>query len=245
MNMNTSFFLGSGNLLLQSLTASDAALLAPHLEAVELPLRCPLVVADHPITHVYFPGHGLASVTARTHSGSRSDVALFGRDGMSGVAVVLGSDSSPFDCAMQIPGAGHRIAVKALRQAMADSPTLRARLLAYAHVAFVQTGFTAVANAALTLEPRLARWLLMTQDRVDGNQMPLTHERLARILAVRRSSVTLALQELEGRRLIRADRGSITILDRKGVVAAAAGSYGRPELEYENQIGPMSPPLKG
>jgi DNA-binding transcriptional MocR family regulator len=83
----------------------------------------------------------------------------------------------------------------------------------------------------------------MTHDRVDGNEMPLTHERLARMLAVRRSSVTLALQELEGRRLIRANRGSITILDRKGIVEAAAGSYGRPELEHEGQIGPIVPPL--
>ena len=208
-----------------------------------MPLRTSLATADQTITHVYFPEHGIASLTARTLTGSRSEVAMFGRDGMSGIAVVLGADRSPFDCVMQVAGHGRRIAVGALRAAMADSTTLQATLLRYVSVAFVQSGFTAVANATFMLEPRLARWLLMSHDRVDGNEIELTHERLARMLAVRRSSVTIALQELEGRRLIRANRGSIVMLNRPGVIDAAKGSYGRPEVEYEGLIGPLVAPL--
>ncbi len=168
---------------------------------------------------------------------------MFGRDGMSGISVLLGVDRAPFDSAMQVPGHGQRITVAALRAAMADSASLRATLLKYVNVAFVQSGFTTVANASFLLEPRLARWLLMSHDRVDGNEIELTHERLARMLAVRRSSVTVALQEFEGRRLIRANRGSIIMLNRPGVVDAAKGSYGRPEVEYEGLIGPLVAPL--
>jgi CRP-like cAMP-binding protein len=117
-------------------------------------------------------------------------------------------------------------------KAMRHNGALRDRLARFAHTIMIQTAHTALANGRATLVERLSRWILMAHDRVDGNVIPITHEFLALMLGVRRAGVTVTLHELEGRRLIRAIRRQITVLDRAGIEKLANGFYGRPENEY-------------
>jgi CRP-like cAMP-binding protein len=119
-----------------------------------------------------------------------------------------------------------------MRSAMEKSRTLRATLLRFVHALAIQMANTALANSKVKVDARLARWLLMAHDRVDGDQVELTHEFLAVMLGVRRAGVTQAIQRLEERKLIRAARGRLTIRNRRGLEKAANGSYGVPEAEY-------------
>src|SRR3954451_2014775 len=124
-----------------------------------------------------------------------------------------------------------------LRTAMQRSPALHARLLRYAHARMVQTAQTAYANAGFTIEARLARWILMTDDRLEGDELPLTHDFLSMMLGVRRPGVTIAVQTLEGHKLIRAKRGGITVLDRVRLEEVADSAYGVSEAEYASVMG--------
>jgi CRP-like cAMP-binding protein len=227
----------SRNLLLRALSAEDAALLARHLEPVELSQRFVLERPHEPVAHVYFPQSGLASTVAMAGRVRCAEVGLFGRDGMSGLCVVLDDDRSPDECFMQVTGDGHRIASDRLRAAMGESATMRLAFLRFVKVMLIQSGQTALANAQSLLEGRLCRWLLMCHDRIDGNSFNLTHEFLAMMLGVRRAGVTTAIHLLEGRGLIRASRGCIEILDRDGMKDCAGDIYGPPEAEYERLFG--------
>ncbi len=218
------------NHLLSRLAAADAARVAPYLETVDLPARFPLEAAHRPISHVYFPEEGLVSVVAL---GSREqiDVGIIGRDGMSGHAVLLGTDRSPNVMYMQLGGHGTRITADHLRAALRQSETLRAPLLAFLESFHVQTSHTALANGRAKLETRLARWLLMAHDRQDSDRLSLTHEFLAIMLGVRRPGVTVAVRKLEAAGMLEAQRNAITIRNRKGLEMLADGVYGVPETE--------------
>ena len=229
---------GMRNGLLRTLSTADLALLEPTLEPVLLDLRLVLVHANQAVEHVYFPEHGLASVVARAVDGSRMEVGTFGRDGMSGVSLLLGVDRTPNETFMPVAGYGHRITAESLRRALGQSVSLHAALLRFAHVSSVQAAHTALATGSQTIEQRLARSLLMAHDRLDGDVLSLTHDLLAAMLAVRRPGVTVATQLLEGEQIIKAERGRITILDRARLEAVAGGSYGAPEAEYARLIGP-------
>ncbi len=228
--------LPSRNILLRALSAGDAALLARHLEPVDLAQRFVLEPPHEPVAHVYFPDSGLASTVARAGRDRRAEVGLFGRDGMSGLCVVLDDDRSPDECFMQLAGVGQRIVSDRLREAMAESATLRPVFLRFVKVMLIQSGQTALANAKALLERRLCRWLLMCHDRIDGDSLELTHEFLV-MLGVRRAGVTTGIHLLEGRGLIRATRGCIEILDRAGMEDCAGDIYGPPEAEYVRLFG--------
>jgi len=146
---------------------------------------------------------------------------------------LLGGDRSPHSTYIQAVGSARRIAADALREAVQESPTLARLLLNYVQSFMVQTAHTAVANARGRLPERLARWLLMAQDRIGGNTLPLTHEFLALMLGVRRAGVTETLHVLTRRRLIKPSRGQIEVLNRKGLESVAGGYYGLPEREYQ------------
>ena len=139
---------------------------------------------------------------------------------------------------MQIRGAGFRIGVERLREALAHSPTLLPILLRFVHVYMVQTASTVLANGRARIPERLARWLLMAGDRVIGDGIALTHEFLATMLGVRRPGVTTALKEFERRGLIDVARGVITILDRGALETEANGYYGTAEAEYKRLFAP-------
>src|SRR5215218_5305408 len=219
------------NRLLSALNPDDFGLLRPHLEPVALDLRQWLIEAGEPIQHVTFPEHGIISILADTSEG-RIEVGLIGPEGMAGLPVVLGIDRSPHGYLVQAAGEALRITAQDLRTALRHSPSLHARFLRYAHTLMVQIAETAYANAGFTIEARLARWILMTDDRLGRDELPLTHDFLSMMLGVRRPGVTTAVQNLEGNRLIRAKRGSITVLDRTGLEGVADSAYGASEAEY-------------
>lgn len=227
----------SANKLLASLADGDFALLKPHLESVTLGLRKNLERPNRRIDAVYFPEAGFASVVAVQSSGKEVEVGLIGREGMTGLPIVFGDNRSPHATYIQAPGAGQCMPANDLRKAFQTSPSLRDSLLKFAQAFGVQTSHTAVCNAQFKLDVRLARWLLMAHDRIGEDTLPLTHEFLALMLAVRRPGVTEALHALRKQGLISYGRGIITVGDRKGLERKAGAAYGVPEAEYRRLIG--------
>lgn len=219
------------NRLLTSLSSNDRDLLLPSLRLVDLPVRQMLFEADAIIGDVYFMESGFASVVARAPSGDSIEVGIIGREGMVGVQVILGQKRSPHECYIQVSGTGYVMPADDLWAAMSKSWSLADSLLKFAYAFLIQVTHSALANGRFTIEQRLARWLLMAQDRLVGDDVALTHEFLAMMLGVRRSGVTLALQGLEGRHAIRSLRGHIVIRDRALLEHIAGGCYGRPESE--------------
>src|SRR5215207_2842868 len=224
------------NRLLATLTPDDFGLLRPDLEPAALELRQWLIEAGETFQHVTFPEQGIVSILADTSQG-RIEVGLIGPEGMAGLPVVLGIDRSPHGYLVQAAGEALRITAPDLRTALRHSPSLHARFLRYAHTLMVQIAQTAYANAGFGIEARLARWILMTDDRLGRDELPLTYDFLSMMLGVRRPGMTIAVQNLEGNRLIRAKRGSITVLDRTGLEGVADSAYGASEAEYASVMG--------
>ena len=232
------------NRLLKSLSAADRAALLPDLEAISLATWQIIERPHERIPHVYFLTSGLASVVGTTHPEQRIEVGMVGYEGMTGLAVVLGDHRSTNETVIQAAGTALRIPSVVLRRALQDSATLSAALLRYVHVFMMQASQTALANGRGRLSERLARWLLMWQDRLKTRHLTVTHEFLALLLGVRRQGVTLALHELEGRGLIKGTRNRITVVDRDGLLSLANGFYGVPEAEYDRTIRPRRAPRR-
>jgi CRP-like cAMP-binding protein len=227
------------NCILSKMTADDYGLLQPHLESVAMEKDMVLEESDQLIGHVFFPNSGIGSIMAFTPHGEGVEAGIFGREGMSGTALTMGAERTPLKTVMQVGGEGLRIEAGAFRIAIEQSRPLRDLLLRYCQSLAIQTAFTALTNVTHPVEVRLARWLLMSHDRADGDELPLTHDYMAVMLAVRRPSVTTALHVLEGNRLIRGTRGVVTVRDRAAMEEFADGSYGKPEAEYARLIGPF------
>ena len=227
----------SNNRLLASLSTIDFDLLEPHLESVTLGLRKNLEKPNRRIDAVYFPEAGFASVVAVQSGGKEVEVGLIGREGMTGLPIVLGNHRSPHATYIQAPGMGKCIPATELRKATQTSVSLRDALLKFVQAFGVQTTHTAICNARSRLDVRLARWLLMAHDRIGDDTLSLTHEFLSLMLGVRRPGVTEALHALRERGLIAYGRGQIVVKDRKGMERAAGEAYGTPEAEYRRLIG--------
>jgi CRP-like cAMP-binding protein len=225
------------NQLLAAMSASDLALLLPHLKPIAMAVFKDMEQPNRRIDSVYFMEAGIASVVAIQPDQTKVEVGLIGREGMSGIAVVLGGDQSPNSTYIQVAGEGQRMPAKELRKAMEASETLRSLLLKFVQVFMVQTAHTAIANARSHIDQRLARWILMAHDRTRNDTLPLTHEFLALMLGVRRAGVTETLQTLKRQKLIDTGRNQIVVLDRKGIERMARSSYGVPEKEYRRLIG--------
>jgi CRP-like cAMP-binding protein len=228
------------NAILNHLLAEDLGLLEPHLLHIDLPVRHRLADANRPISHAFFLEAGVASTAASVRQDVPIEIGIVGREGVANLPVLVGTDRSPNNTYMQIGGNGLSILADDLRKAMDQSPTLTQVLLRFVHVFMVQTASTVLANGRATIAERLARWLLMARDRVDQDELPLTHEFLAIMLGVRRPGVTAALSEFERRGLIDGKRGVITMLDREGLELAANGYYGIAEAELLRLFGPSS-----
>ena len=225
------------NGLLRAMSVDDFALLAPHLQPLTTQLREDLVTANQPITECYFPEVGLASVVAGP-LGREIEVGMIGREGLVGATpVLLNSNCTPQTIYIQISGKILSITTPALLDSVKRSPSLQWLLLCYVQTFLVQVTQTAYAQATLGLESRLARWLLMCHDRVDGDEILVTHEFLSVMLGVQRAGVTLALQNLEGAGRIKSRRKRVQILDRERLEALTDGIYGVPEAEYQRLIG--------
>ena len=228
----------SPNYLLASLSARDFDFIEPHLEPVKLILRKSLEKPNRRIEAVYFPHSGFASVVAIQSAKKQVEVGLIGREGMSGLPILLGDHRSPHATYMQAAGEGQCMRSIDLRKALHESSSLRDSLLKYVQAFTVQATHTAVCNAQSRLDQRLARWLLMADDRLSGNDMlPLTHEFLSIMLGVRRPGVTDALNALQRQGLLTCVRGGVAVRDRKGMERYAGETYGIPEAEYRRLIG--------
>lgn len=227
------------NCLLSALDAEGYAAIAPHLEPIDLPKGTVLIEADVPFSHVHFLNSGIGSIVVSTADGRPAETGLFGHEGLSGFACLLGVDRCGQTTFMQVEGQGYRVPIDALRSACRQSESLRETILRYVYVFISQVSYTTLSNANQAIEERLARWLLMCHDRVTGDDIALTHEFLSIMLAVRRPSVTTALNMIEGYGFIRARRGHITIINRDALIDFADGTYGKPEAEYRRLIGPF------
>lgn len=228
------------NLLLRALSEADYALLEPHLARVRLMLKDTLFQHDEHIETVHFLESGVASIVAEQEDGEMIEVGLYGREGMSGSPVVMHAGQSPHTSMIQIDNCtALAIASERLLAACEQSASLRQLLLRYTQCLAVQTAMTAASNAHYALPERLARWLLMCHDRVDGDQIELTHVFASMMLAVRRSGVTVTLHTLEAAGSIKSTRGLVTITDRAQLEEIAGQSYGMAEAEYRRLIGPF------
>ncbi|MCJ8518860.1 CRP-like cAMP-binding protein [Pseudorhizobium tarimense] len=225
----------TNNHLLKQLSSQDAALLTPMLEHVDLKQNDILFEPLQEIPYVYFFNGGLSSEVATNADGQRIEVGCIGYEGFSSVPVILGAGSSPHRSFMQAGASALRIGSADLRGAMAASLTLSSLLMRFAHVFMCQIAATALADGRYKVEQRLARWLLMSQDRL-GQELPLTHDFLGLMLGVRRPSVTDALHVLEGERAITAERMLIKVRDRSKLETFAGDAYGAPEAEYRRVI---------
>jgi len=231
------------NGVLSALSADAFAVIEQDLEPVDLPFRFRLQETNRLIKHVYFPESGLASVVAISGRDRRqAEVGMIGSEGLAGMAAILEAGRAPCEVFMQIEGKGHRIEVGKLGAAIDGNREVRRTLLQAVHVFQVQTRFNALANAQGKIEERLARWLLMAQDRVPAGTLEMTHECLALMLGVRRAGVTVAMNQLETRGLVEAARGAVTITDREGLEELANGLYGPPEAEFERLFVPTGLP---
>ena len=219
----------SSNRILSRLSRDDFALLEPHLEAVDLPVRKSLEVRKRRIDYVYFIESGFASVVANGTKKPGIEVGIIGREGMTGLAIVMGHDRAQHATYIQAAGTGQRISAANLREADEGSNTLHRAMLRYAYSFLHQTTTTALANGRSKLEERLARWLLMADDRIESEELPLTHEFLGLMLGTHRPGVTIAMQALENAGLITTRRSYITIVDRKALEKNCNGTYVRPE----------------
>ena len=220
------------NRLLATLKPDDYASLEPLLKRVSLPFGSVLVEAHKPITQVLFPESGVISVIADAAEG-RIEISLIGREGFTGIPVALGASQIPCNFLVQAEGEALRIAPGDLRAAIAARPSIFRVLGLYTQFMIVQIAQTAHVNATFGVEARLARWLLMTHDRVEGDEMSFTHDFLSAMLGVRRPGVTTATHVLEGTGAIRARRGRIEIRDRDKLMELAGESYTVAEREYE------------
>lgn len=223
------------NRLLRALPAPDLERLRPLLEPVPLARRQVLEAVGTKTAYAHFLETGLAAVVA--HSPRREvGIGVIGTDGMTGLDIVQAAGYAANETLVQAAGTALRIAAGDLDQALLESPNLRTVLLRYSHVFMVQASQTALTNAQASMVERVARWILMSYDRLARDALTVTHDFIALMLAVHRPRITIALHLLEGRGLIRSTRETIRVLDREGLIAVASGSYGVCEAEFERLI---------
>jgi CRP-like cAMP-binding protein len=222
---------------LVALLGDDAAPLLAHFEPVTLEFRAKLLEANQQIPYVYFFDAGVGSLITSLQEGGWIEVGTVGREGLLGVQAVLGDSVSPTHAFVQIAGHGNRIESERLRRIMRDSPKIERVFLRYVQAFLSQVSQGTACNRAHSIEERCARWLLMTHDRVDGNQFELTQEFLGQMLGVRRASVNVVATLLQRAGYITYARGRVTIVDRGGLEGAACECYAAIRENYVRLLG--------
>ncbi len=213
------------NRLLAALPAKDYQQLLDGLDPVNLNYGDVLYESDEPMRHVYFPSDSLVSLLTVVEGHQALEVGLVGREGMVGDRLALGTGTSPVRALVQGTGTAMRMKSARFLKELQRSPALRHAVLRFTDSLMIQVTRTAACNRFHGIEARLARWLLMTQERLASREFRLTQEFLADMLGVRRVGVTEAASALKGRKLIRYSRGNITILDQEGLEAASCSCY--------------------
>ncbi len=225
------------NHLLAALSDAEARRLAPHLKPISLPRGAVIARPGQSIDHAYFPLSGMISVVAMMSEGLGAEVATVGNEGMIGLPIFLGADSSPFHLMSQLSGDALKIPAGRFETVLAEEPRLNALVRTYSQAFFVQTAQNAACNGVHTVAQRGARWLLATQDRAESDAFFLTQEFLAFMLGVARQSVGTAVADLQARGLIEYHRGNMRILDRPALETASCECYGIVRTEFSRLLG--------
>ena len=224
------------NHLIERLPARDRARVLAACEPVNLVLGQVLDEAGSAIRHVYFPTEGFISLVSRVDEHTGVEVGMVGREGMVGIPLVLGAAVSPARAVVQGAGPSWRMSAAAFRRELKASPALQHQLALYLYVLMVQTVSSLGCLRFHLVGQRLARWLLMSQDRAHQARFHVTHEFLAYMLGVRRVGVTVAAGDLQRRGLIHYHRGELTVVDRPGLEAAACSCYAADRRVYAQHL---------
>lgn len=223
------------NKLLRSLAPDDLDALRFHLTPVELPSGTNVTLPG-PGHAIHFIETGFLSIILPVGS-LDTEMGLVGREGMLGVPAALGSDTTPYRAIVRHPGRALCVPIDTFRRIAAARPAIGGLVLRFVQAEIAQLAYTSFANAYLSVPGRLARWLLMAHDRIDGETLTLTHDVLSFGLGVQRPRVTVSLHDLEGGQMIRSDRGKLTIRDRSKLEAFVGDCYGPAEAAYAQLIG--------
>jgi CRP-like cAMP-binding protein len=227
----------SPNRLLASLPSEELTALQPHLEQVSLSHGQSIILPDEPIPFVYFPLNSLLSLVTVMEDGSTAEAGAIGREGVAGLPVLLEAGTTPMQTLTQIPGQAVRVKAEIIKEAFDKGGALQKIFYRYIHTTIVLGSQTAACNRLHPIEARLCRWLLMSSDGVDSDELVLTQEFLATMLGVRRAGVSEAASKLQGKSLIRYQRGRIQIVDRKNLEASACECYKVVKAEYHRLFG--------
>ena len=214
------------NLILLSMSDSEYSSLRPHLEYVSLPSHLVLHEGGGKVEFAYFLNRGLISLVVVMKDGKTAEAGIVGNEGFIGTPAAVGLSRSPLQAVIQIAGDGFRVEVAALQQTLESAPHLQLMLGRYAVVQGMQVAQTAACNRLHDVQQRLARWLLMAQDRVDSESLPITHDFLATMLGTDRPSVSLAAGVLQKKKIIEYTRGAVKIVNRKKLEDSACECYG-------------------
>jgi CRP-like cAMP-binding protein len=224
------------NLILLAISDSDYSALRPHLEYLSLPNHLVLHEGGGKLEFAYFLNRGLISLVVVMKDGKTAEAGIVGNEGFTGTPSAVGLSRSPLQAVVQITGDGFRVGVAALKSTLESAPQLQLMLSRYAIVQGMQVAQTAACNRLHDIKQRLARWLLMTQDRVDAALLPITHDFLATMLGTDRPSLSLAAGVLQKKKLIEYTRGAVKILNRKKLEDSACECYGITQ-QYNGELG--------
>ena len=229
------------NRLLAGLPDAEWQHWKPQLEQVDLPLGKVIYESGMQRTHVYFPSDAIISLLHVLDNGSSAEIAVIGLEGILGICTVMGGDAMPSRAVVQSAGAGHRMSAPAFKDAFERSMPARELILRYTQALIAQMSQTAVCNRHHSLEKQLCRWLLLSLDRLPGNELVMTQELIANMLGVRREGVTEAALKLQAAGLIRYSRGRIWVLDRPGLEQRTCECYRVVKTEYNRLFPALEP----
>jgi CRP-like cAMP-binding protein len=225
------------NHLLGALPQADFDRLAPHLEHVQMSLGEVLYESGGALNHVYFPTSSIVSLLYVMEDGASAEIAVVGNEGILGIALFMGGETTPSRAIVQSAGQSFRLRSQLLKQEFNRAGAVMQLLLRYTQALITQMAQTAVCNRHHTVDQQLCRWLLMSLDRLDTDQLTMTQELIANMLGVRREGVTEAAGKLQRAGLIRYRRGQITVLDRTRLEQAVCECYAVVKREFDRLLG--------
>ena len=224
------------NHLLAALRAPDYARLLPDLEPIAMPLGWVVYESGGHIGYVYFPTTSIVSLLYVIESGASAEIAIAGNEGLVGISLFMGGESTPSRAVVQSAGEGYRVKASVLKKEFALGGELQHLALRYTQALITQMAQTAVCNRHHTLDQQLCRWLLLSMDRLPGNELRMTQELIANMLGVRREGVTVAAGDLQAAGLIHYSRGHIIILDRAGLEQRVCECYAVVKKEFDRLL---------
>jgi CRP-like cAMP-binding protein len=224
------------NNLLAALPESVQVRLFPHLESIQMPLGDVLYESGSKLNDVYFPTTSIVSLLYVMQDGASAEIAVVGKDGILGIALFMGGETTPSRALVQSAGHGYRLKARLLKEEFNRAGPTMHLLLRYTQALITQMSQTAVCNRHHSINQQLCRWLLMSVDRLPSNELTMTQELIANMLGVRREGVTEAAGALQDAGLILYKRGHITVLDRPGLEAAACECYQVVKTEFDRLL---------